>query len=370
MRKQVGLLHGLMAAIVALGVVSALLSSNRLAGVMAFRDYYEPVLVFILVAAFYPTKQQLTRSVNAWLVVLGLMAVLGIVQTTLWSPSDYERWWFGRPGTATGIPEVDLRGGIRYRAPSTVTGPNELGMHMALGLLLASQLMLAGRGRTQWLYFGLAIVLGAALVLTFSRSDLLASLVGFGVIYWLRRRDREAILSRWSLQNTVILGVMFAVVWQTGMFGRVAAVASSPQEQYHVQDTSSAWQVLLDNPGGVGMGLVGPRSGAFFPEQPAFHVEGSVFQIALEMGVLAAALWGAFVVLAIVWAIRGWRNAGVALDRALTGTAIAGWLGLGIVLLFLPLMQSMPLMSWMWFLLGYAVHLGRSRAHSHGSHPV
>ena len=365
--KRIRVLDGLLGLIVTLGLVSALLSPNRLAGLMAFRDYYQPVLVFVLVAAFYPTNQQLRKFVNAWLVVLALIAVLGIVQTTLWAPGDYERWWFGRVGTQSGIPAVAMRGNVVYRAPSTVTGPNELGMHMVLGLLMASQLMLTAERRSQWLYFALGLLFGIALVLTFSRSDLLASLIGMAALFWLRIRDRTPVFGRWSLQNVAILGVMFAAVLQTGMFGRMAATAANPQEQYHVQDTSSALEVLLDNPAGVGMGMVGPRSGAFFPEQPAFHVEGSIFQIAFEMGVWGAAGWIAFAAAVIIAALRGWKRAEDPQDRALGGTAVGGGLGLSFVLLFLPLMQSMPLMSWMWFLLGYAVHLGRSRDAQHAS---
>jgi hypothetical protein len=186
-------------------------------------------------------------------------------------------------------------------------------------------------------------------------------------LFWLRIRDRAPVFGRWSLQIATILAVMFAAVLQTGLLGHVAGTAANPQEQYHVQDTSSALEVLLDHPAGVGMGLVGPRIGAFFPKDPAFHVEGSIFQIAFEMGVWGAALWILFALVAIGWAVRGWGRAEDPLDRALVGTAVGGGLGLSFVLLFLPLMQSMPLMSWMWFLLGYAVHLGRSKDAEHAS---
>jgi len=369
-RKRVDLLGGLMAVLVALGVVSALLSPNRLAGVMAFRDYYEPVLVFVLIGAFAPSRAQLGRFVRAWVVVLAFMAVLGIVQTVFWTAQDYARWGFGLPRSELGIPSTGVPGIVDLRAPSTVTGPNELGMHMVLGLLLASQLMLTAERGNQWLCFAIGLLFGIALVLTFSRSDLLASLIGMAALFLLRQRDRAPVFGRWSLQVAAILAVMFAAVLQTGLLGHVAGTAANPQAQFHVQDTSSALDALLEDPAGVGMGLVGPRLGAFFPKDPAFHVEGSILQIAFDMGVWGAALWILFALVALVWAVRGWRRAEDPLDRALVGTAVGGGLGLSFVLLFLPLMQSMPLMSWMWFLLGYAVHLGRSDAGHHGSPEV
>jgi O-antigen ligase len=238
---------------------------------------------------------------------------------------------------------------------------------MVLGLVLASQLLLTAERRTQWLSFALGLLFGIALVLTFSRSDLLASLIGMAALLMLRIRDRAPLFGRWSFQVAAILGVMFAAVLQTGLLGHVAGTAANPQEQFHVQDTSSALDALLEDPGGVGMGLVGPRLGAFFPKEPAFHVEGSIFQIAFEMGGWGAALWVLFIGAALAEAYRGWRRADDPLDRAVTGTAIGGWLGFGVVILFLPLMQSMPLMSWMWFLLGYAVQLGRPRVTEHAS---
>ena len=366
--KRIGLLDGLLAALVALGLVSALLSPNRLAGIMAFRDYYEPVLVFILIGAFVPPRVQLGRFVKAWVVALAFMAVPGIVQTLFWTAQDYERWGFGSPQSELGIPSTGgVSGLVDLRAPSTVTGPNEFGMHMVLGLLLVSQLMYTAQRRSQWSYFALGLLFGIALVLTFSRSDLLASLIGMAVLFWLRMRDRAPVFGRWSLQIATILAVMFAAVLQTGLLGHVAGTAANPQEQYHVQDTSSALDALLENPAGVGMGLVGPRIGAFFPKDPAFHVEGSVFQIAFEMGIWGMGLWALFAIVVGVWAVRGWGRAEDPLDRALVGTAVGGGLGLSFVLLFLPLMQSMPLMSWLWFLLGFAVHLGRSKDAEHAS---
>ena len=366
--RRAAILDWLLGIVVAVGAVSALLSPNRLAGIMAFRDYYEPVLVFVLIGGFLPLRQQLGKLVKAWIVVLAFMAVLGIVQTVFWTAQDYARWGFGSPRSEFGIPSTGgVSGLVDLRAPSTVTGPNELGMHMVLGLLLVSQLMLTAERRSQWLNFALGLLFGIALVLTFSRSDLLASLIGMAALFLLRIRDRAPVFGRWSFQVAAILAVMFVAVLQTGLLGHVAGTAANPQAQFHVQDTSSALDALLEDPGGVGMGLVGPRIGAFFPEQPAFHVEGSIFQIAFEMGVWGAALWISFAVAVFISALRGWKRAEDPLDRALVGTAVGGGLGLSFVLLFLPLMQSMTLMSWMWFLLGYAVQLGRPKVAEHAS---
>jgi O-antigen ligase len=140
-------------------------------------------------------------------------------------------------------------------------------MHMVLGLLIVNQLMLTADRRNQWLYLALGLLFGIALVLTFSRSDLIAYAVGLAMIYSLRRRDRGAILGRWSLQNGAILGVMFAVALQTGLLGHVALTATAPQDQYHSQDISAALRYLGSLRGGYGPG--GTQNRCLLPVDPA-----------------------------------------------------------------------------------------------------
>jgi O-antigen ligase len=83
-----------------------------------------------------------------------------------------------------------------------------------------------------------------------------------------------------------------------------------------------------------------------------YHVEGSVFQIAMEMGVWGLGAWLAFWVAALAQIWRNWHALKSPQLRVLTGTAFAAWLGSLVAFLFLPLMQSISLMVWLWFLLG------------------
>lgn len=356
----------LLLALLAIGLLSAIVSPNRLAGVMAFRDYFEPLLVIVIVGAFYPSRGQLRGFVNSWLIVLALMALLGIVQTSVFSAEDYVRLGFGPPSGDIGIPEIGLSGGVRHRSPSTVTGPNELGMHLVLGLLFVGQLAVEAERRARWAYIGLFAIFGVGLVLTFSRSDLAAFLIGLSFIYWLDRHMSIRKIVNWSVLLLVVLGIMFVVAAQAGVLEHLLGTVTGLREQYHFADTSKAVAALLQRPAGVGMGLVGPRSGAFFPEEPAFHVEGSAFQIAFEMGVWGLALWGVFTAAAFVVVVRTRRRMQDRLEKVLAATALGGWLGLALVLIILPLMQSIVLMSWMWFLLGLALHAGQSESQTVG----
>lgn len=152
-----------------------------------------------------------------------------------------------------------------------------------------------------------------------------------------------------------LLALAFALVAVLALSGNLALLArtiNSLGQQYHIRDTIEAISFLTKNPGGVGMGLVGPRQGFGFPAQAAYHVEGSLLQIAMEMGVWGLAVFFAFLVLALRQVWRGWLKAQAPIEASVKGTAFTGWLGALVAFTFLPLMQALPLMAWLWFLLG------------------
>jgi len=55
----------------------------------------------------------------------------------------------------------------------------------------------------------------------------------------------------------------------------------------------------------------------------------------------------------LLW--RRWGSLDDPIQRIWSGTAISAWIGSFIAFLFLPLMQSISLMVWLWFLLGLAL---------------
>jgi len=84
----------------------------------------------------------------------------------------------------------------------------------------------------------------------------------------------------------------------------------------------------------------------------AFHVEGSYFQMAMEFGVWGLAIFLVFLFLALRQTWREGMRASPPTLRVLSGVSVAGWLGVSVTFLFLPLMQAFPLMAWLWFCLG------------------
>jgi O-antigen ligase len=130
--------------------------------------------------------------------------------------------------------------------------------------------------------------------------------------------------------------------------------AENLPQDYHVLDSVEALQYLVDHPGGVGFGLVGPRIGMFFPSPSdvAFHIEGSIFQIAFELGVVGLTFWLIFLAVCTWFGWKAWMAISSTEMQAVAAVAIAGGIGSLVVFLFIPLMQSLTMMAWMWFFLG------------------
>jgi hypothetical protein len=351
----------LLALVIGVGMVSVLLSPNRSAGFAAFRNYFQPVVLFVLARLIVPTEIQWRRFLWAWLAVGLVMAAFALWQFGAWTEADYYAQGYVRPNGELVTPPVYFSdGSFRLRPSSTVSGPNELGVHMVLLFIASLQWMVVSKGRARWLLGLLSVAYLIALAISYSRSALLAWIMAVVMLGLMALtagraklqqeiRQRKGLVIAGAVAVLVLVGVIFV---STGMAARMIQTVRNLSSEYHFEDTVGAIEFLVRQPAGVGMGLVGPREGIFFPAQEAFHVEGSLFQIGMEMGVWGLGLWLAYLA-AVLWATwRARQRTEHPLLRLTGGTAIAGWLGALVAFLFLPLMQAMVLMSWLWFLLG------------------
>ena len=340
-------------------LVSGMVSPNRLAGLAGARDYLEPILLFVFARWLLPDRTWAGRLLYVWFGIGLLMGLLAIWQAVGWQADDYVRFGFGLPTGQTGIPEVGIAGESRVRPPASVTGPNELAVHMIL-LVSSTILGLISFDRRMRIPLALvAVVSLTALVLTASRSGFLGMLAALSVLaatlglpLVLRRTQQRLKWRRVVPWLMLGLMVLVAAIWVTGFGSFLVQTVTRLGDEYHTRDTLEAIQFLVGHPLGVGMGLAGPRQGIGFPAISAYHVEGSLLQLALESSVAGLAVFLIFLGLALRRSWGAWRNARYAELRILSGTAVAGWAGALVTFVFLPLMQSFPLMVWLWFVLG------------------
>ena len=217
----------------------------------------------------------------------------------------------------------------------------------------------------------LAAVFTLMLGITFSRSAMLAYVTawaGVGVLLLAAakgKRPSPASGAPWPILFGAALGVLAIglALFRLGVFGVLTSTITNLTSEFHYVDTVAAIQHLIANPGGVGMGMVEPKGAISLIEAGgSYHVEGSLFQIAEEMGVWGLGLWLAFLGGALVRIYRGWHSLTEGVLRAFSGAALTGWAGSLVAFLFLPLMQSISLMVWLWFLLGTALAASKTEA--------
>ena len=142
----------LMGIVLLIGCAAALLSPDRMAGIAALRNYFQPVAVFYLARGFRPTQEQLRRLLIAWVALGVLIAAFGLYQWVAWGEAEYAGNGYLLAGGELDAAYLRVEGAPpRVRPPSTLTGPNEFGLQMAFLLLATIPWATRLRGRARWL---------------------------------------------------------------------------------------------------------------------------------------------------------------------------------------------------------------------------
>lgn len=360
-RPAIAAVDILFAVVLVVGLWATFASPNRLAAVTSFRGYFQPIGVYFLARVIRPSRRELRILLQLWLVVGLIMAVFAISQATTWTEATYRAEGYIRQNGDLLVPGALIRGQEYLRPASTVSGPFELGVEMMILFSLALLRIPKASGAARLALAGLALIFAAGLSVTVTRSAFLAFAVALGALLALQwgelRRWLGSISARgragFLLASVVGMGVVTLILSITGMLDRIAATMSTLTTQWHIIDVVEAVEYLFDQPQGVGMGLVEPKGALLLlTSESTFHVESSILQIAMEMGVWGLAAWLVFWSFALVKVFGNWGSIKEANLKALTGTAFVAWIGSLAALAFMPLMQSIGLMVWLWFLLG------------------
>ncbi|PKO20686.1 MAG: hypothetical protein CVU38_18785 [Chloroflexi bacterium HGW-Chloroflexi-1] len=105
------------------------------------------------------------------------------------------------------------------------------------------------------------------------------------------------------------------------------------------------------------MGMAGPRALRFADEAQIQHVESSYFQMMIEIG-MPATLFVVGVLLLVVRTLR--RQTGRLKDPLFEGVNLAAqaiWLGSMAAFVFLPLMQELQLMTYLWIMVAIPLRI-------------
>ncbi|MCJ7824175.1 MAG: O-antigen ligase family protein, partial [Anaerolineales bacterium] len=345
-----------------------LFSPNKGVGFTSMRGYLQPMAVFILARAIRPSREQLRMLLILLLNVGVIMVAFELWQVYGWTEVDYSDRGYLRQNGELVSPTIQVSGQPYIRPTSTVSGPNELGISMLLLSMGAFFGALYFDGRLRILLGLLTPFLILGVMLTFSRSAILGLIVAILAATILLLKPRPTSVEDKGVRRgyktlvfiTGVILLVFLSLVVSGNLRRISYTLSRLTQEYHIQDSLDATRFLIENPGGVGMGMVEPKGAlALMAAESLYHVEGSLFQIAMEMSVLGLVIWSAFWCVGLVQIWREWvglRQPGL---RVLTGTAFTGWIGALVAFVFLPLMQSISLMVWLWFFFGLALESQR-----------
>lgn len=311
-------------ALAAVAALSILVSPDR---EFSFYNYYNLfgryLLVYFLVVNNVHTPAQVRRLVQALLLSGTLVAAYGLVQYVHGAVDPAQMAWID------GEQFPDLK----FRIYGTMENPNLLaGFLVAAISLVAGEGLTCKRGRRRWLLWGTVLIMGSALVLTYSRSAWLSVLVVvllFGVIY------NRRLLWLFLLLPAVVVGAHDTVA------ERLLSILNPTDTSCTLRLAlwESTWAMILDHPWlGIGWGaywLVYPAYDFFIGDNSVkiVHAHNMYLNIAAEIGIPGLLLFLWIMAGHIIYAWRlwhrlppGWRRGLVlGLMGALVSLAVSGF---------------------------------------------
>ena len=359
------LINIMLALIVLIAIGAAVSSPSRAAGLISMRGYLQSIPVFLLARLIVPSRREIRTFLPLLLAVGFVIGALSIFQAVMWDEATYLAEGYVRPNGELVAPASYGRGEEYLRPPSTVSGPNELGVDMVVMITIVLFWLLASTFFGSGLLIGLAILFAASLAASASRSGALGFVAAVATTLALRWKEIRIFLRDLSFRmiaGIVVLAVLAIAIAafalsSTGLLEPFGQTIRTLPGQYHYIDTIEAIEFLVEHPQGAGMGLVRPKPAVDALElENTYHAEGSLFQIAIEMGIWGLFAWGIFFALALLRIVRGRRELTAKELLILSAAAAASWAAALVAFAILPLMQSISLMIWLWFLLGIGIN--------------
>jgi len=321
----------------------ALYSSHKYGTYPRYRFLVEGVAVFYLVFAVVRAQRE-GRDVLATvgLIALSVAALAAVAQVAQGVHTGFYRDGC-TPVTLT--PAATPPSGSLPRATGTFSNPNVLGGYLLL-LLPLGAMAWAYVARVRGIWPALALGCGfgfLALVFTFSRAAILASLVAIGVGILVS----DVRYRRWLLLVVAAGGAAIAVL--AGVCGSDATATYGRAEEWQ-----ATIDVIRDNPlWGVGLGRLGAVLQAQDPQSSARHAHNLFLTWWAEAGTGALIAW--------VWLylLLLWRSLRAALrGSAAARTALVALLGfLGISMLDHPANTDRVALAF-WIVAGFAAACG------------
>lgn len=346
-----------------------LVSPSLLQASYGFRGNVEPLLFYFLFRNLAPSYSQL-RRLTIWVLGLGaLLAVFAAFQAHFWSFSTYQSLGYA---LITGqLPSTFTIVGAGWARPtSTFSSPNTAGLYFALlGVLAAGLLQTEDRRNSRLKLLIVLAIISIGLLYTMSRSGLVLIVLGLLTLTLLgprmARRTRER-LSRAVLTLAVLGVVAFGTMssqFTSSMIDRLTRTLSGtdPSASGRIPDMLNAFAIIREHPLGVGLGLVGARTGKLNDDYwMQYHTENYFLQITMEIGILGGVLLLAIYVGAGIALWR--RRSRLQVHKAIISPSIALGCLIGTLAanMFIPQLNELVLAGYLWMFVAIALGLKTS----------
>ena len=362
--RRLTLAEWLIAGMLALGAVFVLVSPVVFTAMYVYRVLYEPPLLLAAITVLARTVGVPSRIPGrAALAIIGtttLSALFAGIQVYVLSYA-YIQKFFTEPGQQ--IHHSFLATGLSQpRAIGLAHSPNEFGASLAVAIaLLVTPGLVTLR---DWQRSTLAAALVLALLISYSRSGWLATIIAVSVVLWLSRdripslatlaaslRRRGAYL-RTGAPAIVTAGLMAVILTTSGGAKLVVATANGtdPSAVNRPVSVRAGLQVVRNNPLGLGLGTAGPKAARFGEQNglPRILTETWYILYAIQVGIIGLGLLAvtAGVILRRLWLDR---------LRPVSRTVIGIVLGLGAGAVFIPIIEDPAIYTPLWALAGMAL---------------
>jgi hypothetical protein len=347
-----------------LGAAYVAFSPVPLTAVYVYRVLYEPPLLLAAVLVLARVRGMpawvAPRAALAFVVTSGLAAIYVWPQVYMLKFAYLQRFYTD-PGER--IHHSFLASGLTQpRGIGTLTSPNEFGAVLAIAIVLLLTPGLVPLRRH--VRPTLVVVLGLALLLSFSRSGWLAAVIGVGAMAIVSRpawpsraavgrslagrRDRIAVFAP-LLVGVLIAATVLATSGGTRLVERTAT-GGDPSAGNRPRSALAGLAVLRDHPLGLGLGTAGPKAARFqeLAGRPRILTETWYVLYAIQVGVLGFAL-----LVALTLAIL--RGLWIARGRPVARAAIGFGLGLAVGALFIPIIEDPAVFIPLWAFAGLGV---------------
>lgn len=261
--------------------------ASQMQWLRGFRFTFVPIALFLAIAAadFSFRRKKIITGLAVFLAI-GL-GVLGILQNF-----GLDIPLYGQYSTPGSLHEVSYVGYLNLtRLASVLSGPNA----MALFLFSTIGLLVSNLRRPRWFFLPAAALLGAFLILTFSRSavvGLIILLVGFSII-WLK--------GRMGVTRAGIIGLILFLIISAGGYYLYANqkyrdfITHAQSSDMRLTQYQRIWDQRVDIGFlGRGMGTAGPSSINRLDGGPNRWTENIYFDLFEETGLVGILLYIGF----------------------------------------------------------------------------